>query len=237
MSSSSPDVQLCANAVTTFVDYTREFLDAMSDTFPECDVTASLKGKFKATVDGPPLVAEPARDFLIKSFHEAMEEKYDLVDAKDATLFNAANVQLLVDLDMQQKFSDPSVDDETRAAIWDYLSLLTQQSRLWSFYTRVPDKMLGTIAGVASDVSKALEEGGGDLSKIDLAAMSSQVMQKLDPDDIQRFTQTILGDAKCMDNMAAMLSGALGTDAGALTNMFNNPQIAAVLGQLGNQGK
>ena len=136
-------------------------------------------------------------------------------------------------MNLRQKWLDNDIDEETRECVWEYVLELNRYAQLYSgLFARIPKNTLGKIQSTAVNLANQIQQGKMKLSDLDLNKLGRDVVDGLDPNEIQEFTNNIMEDPTMLQNLCeSMLSGS-GIDMNAFAGGASNPQTAAALAAL-----
>jgi hypothetical protein len=200
-------VDIVAATTDTFTDHAAGFLDAMVNVWPECQGLRGAQAQFDATLKcGVAAVRELARRTAITKFHTALAPFYARVRENDGSIFFETTSGMLADIHMADKWRDPTIDDETRAAIFEWLQHMCDSAEMYSFYSKVPPGMLTRITGLATDLSKKGHEA------IDPVAIG-RLMTDIPEADMQEFAQSMMAQPGSLNAIVGMM-GRLGGGGG-----------------------
>lgn len=191
--------------VEAFLDLMEQFMEAMSEVFPECTKVASYKMALSArlalclTADSRLSVGRDA----ITAFHDDIHPLYARVMEKDESLLGE-DIELMKAIDLPSKWG-PDLHAETKDAIWEYIQKLCEQSNIHSMYSKVPSGMMSSIEGMAHNIASRINQGEMSLADLNIQEVSQQVLSSLNAEDLQAFAENLRG-SDMLDNVSNMYS-------------------------------
>ena len=214
-----------------FCDVLSQFLEALSITFPECGGVRRLKLEYSMAITHAltPELKQQAQFTLMSKFNEAISPWQEHISNKDERFFLECTSSTLADVNLRDKWLDPSVDGETRDVIWEYCQSLSQTLSMWAMYQGMPEDVLERMQTVAQGL--VTPDGGIDLSSLnisDLQSIGESIVGDRTPEEAEAFAKSMLSSATSVlggsggsdDAMAAamsMLGGAGGGGGGAMS--------------------
>jgi len=200
-----------------FAEMLLQFLDALSDVFPECRKVVQYKLAFNMRLmacGGDQEAVENVHTQAITAYHNSMSPYYARCLQRDETLL-AEDIDLMRNIDMEYKYT-PDLHEDTKAAIWEYIIKLNEFASIHSMYTQIPTGMLSSIENIAHNIAGKIGSGEMNLTDLNLQNLSEQVMRSINVNDIQHFAQqlaagngnntnNILGNVSTMYNMVSSL--------------------------------
>jgi len=192
-----------------FGQITYQFLEASCEVWPDDEVLKSWKAKYddansnprKAKVFVQVLFAEFTRDF--KGF-------FSRIQAQDATVLDEP-IEALVQLGAASKFRAAS--DDVRSTCWEYAKQIVQAATVGDVYAHCPEKMVQRVASMADSIVKKMESGTFDLSQLNPAEISKQMMQDMKPEELEEWGRSLMSSGN-MDSIMSMMGGLLGNGGG-----------------------
>lgn len=160
-----------AAAVDQFIGLEVEFLQALSEVFPECANLAQAKLKFSLACQLPGQRVERVKEWL-----ECMGPFVDACKKRDVgkVIRNENFPPTVQAIDIAAKWTDADIDEETRSTCWTYINELNRLAMMWQLYDSVPQDMMGKITTLAEDLANDMQNGNGfDLNKVQAAVRSS----------------------------------------------------------------
>lgn len=216
-----------------------QFLDASSEVWPDDDVLKGWKSKFDEA-NSNPRKAKVHVQVLFAEFVRDMKPLYSRINAQDATVLEEP-VALFVRLQAPQKYAGASA--EVRETCWQYAKQIVQAASIGDVYSKCPEQMVKRVASLAETIVKDMEDGKGfDVSKLNPAEISRQMMEGMNPEDLEAWGKSLMTSGNLetiMGLMNGMMGGggggsgglgALGALAGnldpaMLQSMLSNPNI------------
>lgn len=128
-----------------------------------------------------------------------------LIDARDPALWSLEPLQMV---HAEEKWA--ASNDDIRDAVWAHVSKISNAINMSRMYSNVPDKLMGLIQGLTSDLSAQMSAGSLDMSKMNPLELGQQVLSKLSVED--------------MEAMSAQMMSSLGNDSNAMMRMLNSMQ-------------
>lgn len=185
----------------TFNTLALEFVKELSEVFPENTVLAECVKNFDTIVSEDP---KKPMDFLVS----IVGDKAAAVNSKDETMFDDITIPGMVVKEMWN-----SISENTKEAIWQYLSTLHM---LASTLGNTSGELISGIEDMAMEFANKMATGG-----MDVPTMLNEVMQRvqtldlssLDGADIGAITKSLgIDPAQITDMMSGMLGGAGGAN-------------------------
>lgn len=220
--------------VHIFFEYSKQFLEAMCEVWPECPSLKQYKLKFDmACVHPPAAMALPAKRSLITKYHQAMSPHYARCNSKDESLLMdqaaQASIDMLKDIEFYKKWS-PDLHPETKENVWEYINNMNRYSNLHNLYSTVPNGMMGKIEDMANGIATKMSNGEMDMKDLNLNQLGQSVMQSMDHQDLNDFAQNMAGNMGDVQSMYSMLGSMLGSMPGAMP-FAPPPPVAAASGE------
>ena len=201
---SSAGTDVLEDTKTQFLHYAKQFMEALSGTFPNCAQTRAALLKFTMAVEQAPTLGlrDTAGDTLIDAYTAAMAPYYSRVAARDAGVFRQLESvkSMAKEVGLADKYE--TADEDTRDCIWDYLQRLNSCSQLHKMYKAVPGGMMMRIQEVAQQLASQMEDGGG-LGNLNIAALGQSVVNTVDPDEMNAFAQAMMQDQSTLAGLAS----------------------------------
>ena len=220
-----------------FCDMLKQFLEACGEVWPEDKAIIDYKLKLDLTLNVSASLKKEAMEYIINRYHNCLTPYYQRCAKRDPTVFTEGYLQseneILNALNLRQKWLDNDIDDETRDVVWEYVLELNRYAQLYSgLFARIPKNTLGKIQSTAVSLANQIQQGKMKLSDLDLNKLGKDVVDGLDPNEIQEFTNNIMEDPTMLQNLCeSMLSGS-GIDINAFAGGATDPQTAAALAAL-----
>lgn len=192
-----------------FMDMMQQYLEALSDVFPECLKVQQYKFGLNVRLLAAGSNAEEKKNVIreaIVSYHASMSPYYARCIEHDDTLL-LEDIDLMRNIDMPQKWT-PDLHSDTKNAMWEYITKLNEFSNIYNMYSKIPCNMLTSIENMAHSIVNRIESGNLSMSDLNMQTMSEQVMSSLNMSDLQEFASRMQsGDAANMiENMSTMYS-------------------------------
>ena len=190
-----------------FAEMLLQFLDALSDVFPECRKVVQYKLAFNVRVlacGGNQESIENVYTQAITAYHNSMSPYYARCIEGDETLL-AEDIDLMRNIDMEYKYT-PDLHEDTKAAIWEYIIKLNEFASIHSMYTQIPTGMLSSIENIAHNIAGKIGSGEMNLTDLNLQNLSEQVMRSINVNDIQHFAQQLAGNGNNSNNILGNVS-------------------------------
>ena len=181
----------------------------------------------------PELKAE-AEHALITTFFRELEPYLDLVTKRDQRFFLECSSETLRDVDLKSKWLDPTVDADTREAIWEYVSQLVSTAQMHNMYDGMSPELIEQMQRMAKGIVKS--DGGIDIGAIDLSnleELGQSILSGKSPAEAEAFTQSMLKNATSVfaataggggagaGNPAAMLAAMTGAGGGGVADIMS----------------
>jgi hypothetical protein len=205
----SSNLSSAESVLSAFLDLMQQFLAALKEVFPECPRVSqyafalNLRLSCCATDTARQAIAREAID----AYHQSMSPFYARCIEHDDTLLGE-DIEAMTNIDMHLKWTD-DLHEDTKAAIWEYITKLSEFANIHSMYSKIPSTMLRSIENIAHGIAGQIGEGSMSLSDLNLQTMAEQVMQALSSDDLMEFAtqmQASGNGANMMDNVTTMYS-------------------------------
>ena len=193
----------------TFNALALEFVKELSEVFPENTVLTECVKNFDTIVSENP---KKPMDFLM----DVVGENAEAINSKDDAIFNTITIP-----GMEIKEMWNSTSDNTKEAIWQYLSTLYM---LASTLGNTSGELMSGIEDMAMEFANKMATGN-----MDVPTMLNEVMQRvqtldlssLDGADIGAITKSLgIDPAQITDMMSGMLGGSGGVNK-ELLNMVS----------------
>jgi hypothetical protein len=200
----------------TFNALALEFVKELSEVFPENTVLAECMKNFDTIVSEDP---KKPMDFLVS----IVGDNAEMLNSKDDAIFDTVTIP-----GMEIKEMWNSTSDNTKEAIWQYLSTLHM---LASTLGNTSGELMSGIEDMAMEFANKMATGN-----MDVPTMLNEVMQRvqtldlssLDGADIGAITKSLGIDP---DQITDMMSGMLGGSGG-----MNKELMSMVTGMMGGGG-
>ena len=185
----------------TFNSLALEFVKELSEVFPENITLADCVKNFDTIVSEDP---KKPMDFLVS----IVGDKADAINSKDETVFDDVTIPGMVIKEMWN-----STSDNTKEAIWQYLSTLQM---LANTLGNTSGELMSGIENMAMEFANKMAQGS-----MDVPTMLNEVMQRvqtldlssLEGADIGALTKSLgIDPAQITDMMSGMLGGSGGAN-------------------------
>ena len=208
----SPD-SMVDQIVEIFYQYSKQFIEALCEVWPECPELKRHKLKFElACVHPPASLALPSKRKLVANYHATMSPFYNRCTQKDESLLMDQNAQqdidILNDIKFYQKWS-PDLHPETKENVWEYILSMNRYSNLYNLYSNVPSGMMGTIESMATGIASKMESGEMTMQDLNLQDLGQSVMQNIDKGELESFAGNMAGNMGDINSMYGMLGSML----------------------------
>lgn len=196
----TPQPSVTAMCIQSFIQMENQFLESLIEVFPECPNLRQTKLEFSLSC-----ALESQKKQRIEEWIQYMGPFF-----ADCTNKNAAKV--IVDqnfppsvqaIQIQQKWNDPDIDDDTREAVWAYLIELNRLAQMYQLYAAVPGGMMTTITNMAQNMATQIQSGNLDMNNLNIQQLSEQVSQQINQDELNTFASNI--DPSSMGNLMGMM--------------------------------
>lgn len=189
----SQPIELC---VQRFIEMESEFINALCDVFPESMKLKTAKVKFDIACKVPGQNQQRVEEWIQYMF----PLKRAIQDREHAkVMVNSQFPPSVQEIDIETLWQDPDVDDETRAAIYEYLDELMRIADMYHLYTAVPGGMMSSLTSMAEEIASDMREGRLDMAQLDFQGLSQRISAQIDPEDLNAFAQGI--DPGLVQNM------------------------------------
>lgn len=162
--------------VSAFIQVLEQFLDELTQTFPE---QPKLK-KYKATFD---LLRKANPRKIMEGFIESAKPYADKIMAMDETFFLEGDIGFLNDLDIK-KWWTPQLSASTKQSIWQFLQYLLITGGVAAAMPQMPqmsEDVQGQIMNLAKGLPKPKEGENFDLNSIPMDAVVN-IAKQVQPD-------------------------------------------------------
>lgn len=185
----------------TFNSLALEFVKELSEVFPENITLADCVKNFDTIVSEDP---KKPMDFLVS----IVGDKADAINSKDETVFDDVTIPGMAIKEMWN-----STSDNTKEAIWQYLSTLQM---LANTLGNTSGELMSGIENMAMEFANKMAQGS-----MDVPTMLNEVMQRvqtldlssLEGADIGALTKSLgIDPAQITDMMSGMLGGSGGAN-------------------------
>ena len=188
-----------------FGQLTFQFLEASCEVWPDDAVLKGWKAKFD-DANAEPRKAKVFVQVLFAQFTRDFKSLYTRIQSKDATVLDEP-VDFLVQAQAAAKFRGAS--DDVRSTCWEYAKQIVQAATVGDVYAACPEKMVNRVASLADSIVKQMESGTFDMSKLNPADISRQMMQDMKPEELEEWGRSLMASGN-MDSIMSMMGGLLG---------------------------
>jgi hypothetical protein len=196
-----------------FGQITYQFLEASCEVWPDDEVLKGWKAKYDEA-NANPRKAKVYVQVLFAEFTRDFKSVYSRIQSKDATLLEEP-FEVFVKIRAAAKFRD--APEDVRSTCWDYANQIVQAATVGDVYANCPEKMVERVASMADSIVKQMESGTFDMSKLNPAEISRQMMQDMKPEELEEWGRNLMSSGN-MDSIMSMMGGLLGSGGlGALT--------------------
>jgi hypothetical protein len=217
-----------------FGQITYQFLEASAEVWNTCEVLKEYKRKYdEANAD--PRKAKIFVQVLFAEFTRDFKPYYTRLNARDATVFEEPFAPF-IKVNAAQKFA--TSPKEIQDTCWDYIAQIVQSATIGDVYYKCPQDMVKRIASMADTIVKDIEKGSFDISKLNPAEISKQMMQDMNPEDLEAWGKSLM-DSGNMESIMSMMGSLMnGGGAGLMGAQVPamNPQMIQSLLQSMNGG-
>jgi hypothetical protein len=200
----------------TFNALALEFVKELSEVFPENTVLAECMKNFDTIVTEDP---KKPMDFLVS----IVGDNAEMLNSKDDAIFDTVTIP-----GMEIKEMWNSTSDNTKEAIWQYLSTLHM---LASTLGNTSGELMSGIENMAMEFADKMAQGNMDVSTMlneVMARVQTLDLSSLEGADIGALTKSLgIDPAQITDMMSGMLGGAGGA---------NKELLSMVTGMMGGGG-
>jgi len=193
----------------TFNALALEFVKELSEVFPENTVLAECMKNFDTIVTEDP---KKPMDFLVS----IVGDNAEMLNSKDDAIFDTVTIP-----GMEIKEMWNSTSDNTKEAIWQYLSTLHM---LASTLGNTSGELMSGIENMAMEFADKMAQGNMDVSTMlneVMARVQTLDLSSLEGADIGALTKSLgIDPAQITDMMSGMLGGAGGANK-ELMNMVS----------------
>lgn len=212
-----------------------EFLQSLSEVFPECRYTAEQLEEFRNNV----LTSPRQQNMLIKQWHQLMRPLYELADNHNKEFWKQCKIlPYFGSIHLQAKFDDPELNQESHDVMWEFIDRINRQVRI---YNAVPVNILKRLESAATDMASRIQSTGAsnpqDWNWNELRDMSRNVMDSVHPEEINEFMDNIKGLARNVrlegiNDVPRVLSQVPGVSE----MMTQSPEMTQMINQIFSEG-
>lgn len=199
-------------ALELFSQLCLEFVDALASVWHEDPVVQKVKLKLSVAIGDLNVLGntQEQKVELITSWHEAMAPHYEAVNKKNPIIFSRIEQasKSLREIGINTKYSDPTIDEDTRECIWEYIQGLCKYSQLYFVYEGIPVNMMTKLTSIASKLTEDIESGKTNgLQNFDIMGLGKEVADSLDPSDLEDFTSSMMSNMGSVTSLASSVIG------------------------------
>ena len=202
---SPPDVSEATR--DAFVNYMDQFITALVEVFPECRGLKAMRLEFDVGITHAmsESLKVTAQKKLITDYHEAMGPYYELCQKRDPRVFLENNIETLRSIDMRAKWMDPTVDNDIKECVWDYVDNLNKYCQMYFLYQSVPSNMMNKIQSVAMGLAEKIEGGEMTMADLNIAQLGQSVVGDIDREELEKFAHDMMGSQQNIMSLTSML--------------------------------
>ena len=104
-------------------------------------------------------------------------------------------------IDIESKWWDADIDEETREVCWTYLLELNKIAMMYQLYASVPQNMMTKITSLVTELADGMSSG----QPLDLQKVQDRVKGAVTDDELQQFAQGV--DFANVQNLQKSLMG------------------------------
>lgn len=189
----------------SFLDTMGQFLDALHEVYPECIKVSGYRIAFKAKVNFTGSRVEVGEEGM-RMYNTIMRPFYERCSDKDEGLLNE-DIEFLHDLGMYTKW--PTMDNDTKEAVWEFINLLNRTCYSWSLTSIIPDSIMSTV----KEGCEKMASGEMTTSTL-IQFMMSKIMQEKDqlavmaehtnPEEIQTLMKMLINSGEGNSDIMAL---------------------------------
>jgi len=189
--------------ITQFVQLEGQFLESLIEVFPECAALTRVRIQFNLASMLASQKTERVEEWLqyMQPFFHACTQRRAEVVMKNENF--PPSVQAM---DIESKWRDPDIDDETKTAVWAYLDELNRLAQMYSLYRAVPNSMMTNITQIAESMAARMADDG--VGGVDFQAITEQVQQQINQEDMDTFARGV--DPAMFTNLLSSMMGGGG---------------------------
>ncbi len=183
-----PDMR--EKAVESFVNMMSQFLESLSEVFPNCLKVNGYHLAWSArfnTISDKQTFMEVGTEAL-ESYHDSMAPFYDQCSQRDNSILYE-DIDIMNNIDLKQKWED-GMHPQTEQAIWDYIEKLNEFSNLYATYSSVPVGIVSTLQSMSQGLASQIQNGEMSLSDLNPLALAQQIRENVNASDIQQLAET-----------------------------------------------
>ena len=236
------NINLTQETIDSFCDTVQQFITQCATVWPECDGVRELKLMFDMTiVNGlTPAAIEQSKLKLITAWHENVKDFYPLVSARDPTFIteHGETIEMLKDCRIRDKWLDTSIDEQTRTCIWLYFEEMCRYSQMhFGLFQKIPSNAMSRIESTAMNLAQQLHSGTMNMNDINFNDIGQSVISGLSEEELNEFTNSLMGDMGTLQNLAQSMMGEMGNvPGGGGASPMNAMFMANMMSAMGNSG-
>lgn len=195
-----------ALTLESFVRHFGEFLEALHEVYPQDPSLNERLLQFKVGIMHLPSDSALRRaneTKLLTAFHSDLNPYFDRMLARDEQLFLDTNLAVPILCDFCAMFA--SATGDVRETTWEYIGLLVQHAISYKMYDRIPPKLGDAIA----DLTARVENGAINAEDMNVARLSAELLNGVDPAEIQKFALGIVNDPQAMQDLMRVASSQM----------------------------
>ena len=179
------------DVATSFVDMATQLMNTLSDAWPS---------------EFQPLTNVKDKKALLASFVATYGHLFAKASAKDITIFDDP---VFNSYKPREKLSQIDVN-----ILWQYIVPMVKFATMHDLYKGIPNNIMDVISGTVQDIKSQIDSGTLDMKTLNPFELGQSVMAKMNPDEVMRMTQSLLGNEQQMEqmmkSMQVLLSGSMG---------------------------
>lgn len=199
-----------------FGQITYQFLEASCEVWPDDDILKAWKAKYDEA-NAEPRRAKVFVQVLFAEFTRDFKALYARIQSQDPTVVDEP-LDFLIKIRAAAKYRD--APEDVRSTCWEYAKQIVQAATVGDVYANCPEKMVQRVASMADSIVKQMESGTFDMSKLNPAEISRQMMQDMKPEELEEWGRTLMNSGN-MESIMSMMGGLLG--GGGLSALTGNP--------------
>ena len=233
----SESINMKQVALEQFCNILQQLLDALTKQYPECTETSLKAAEFRLAVTDNLIdrLKNDAMVIAIRKYYKDInggDRFVERISEEDWTVIDEAGVSidLMVELDVINKFHCATVTDSTRTVIFRYLQALNQQATLYMTYSQIPEAMLDSLTSMALDMRQSAQSG----QQVSPQAMMAKMMGLLKMSDLetvqQNMEETNIDPVQTLSTLLPILTQSMGTE----NNNAMSEQLGAMVQMMSN---
>lgn len=194
---------------TSFIMMLKELLTDLTGVFPECDATKMALSYYETMVI--PFV--DVQEQFMEEWHKQMSPYYAAIQQRNADALFTAEIPIINKLTLREKWSNPTFDEASRSALWEYFDQLNSYVKVKK---GIPTGMMNNMQSLAQELLQKIQNGQLDPQEMSIENISQRVMNTSSPEEMNQFSQ------------------ALPYMADSITSLSKNNQMGAMIQQMMN---